>query len=260
MVEVRSAVALLVPAAVGLLAGFASGLFGIGGGVVMVPALLYGVPGTTFHTAKTASLFVIAVATALGIHRHHEHGNVDWRRGALLGLGVLGAAAATVLVEQVDANVLTATFGVLLVLAGARLVHPLDPEPRFVGERSRDLFTLALGLTAGIVSGFMGVGGGIIMVPGLALAGVPMHTAVATSLVGVFLNALAATGTAVAVDPARYGPVLLRVGVPTALGALLGIRFGADTANRLPARRLRRGFGAFMVLVGVYMAVDALLL
>lgn len=246
---------LLLAGLVGLVAGFASGLLGIGGGVVMVPALLYGVPGTSIREAQAASLFVISVATLVGIHRHHGHGNVDWRRGAFLGLGVAGAAVASLAAEQVDHGTLRAAFGGLLLLAGIRLVVPRDPAPRLQGGRARDAFTLGLGLVAGLVSGFFGVGGGIVIVPGLALAGVPMHTAVATSLVGVFLNALSGTVTNASIG---YVGVLLAVGVPTAVGSLLGIRSGADAANALEATALRRVFGAFLVVVGVYMAADAL--
>lgn len=246
---------LLLAAVVGLAAGFASGLLGIGGGVIMVPALLYGVPGTSIREAQAASLFVISVATLVGIHRHHGHGNVDWRRGAFLGLGVAGAAIASFAAEQVAPATLKALFGVLLLLAGVRLVFPRDPAPRLQEGRARDAFTLGLGLVAGLISGFFGVGGGVVIVPGLALAGVPMHTAVATSLVGVFLNALSGTVTNASIG---YGPILLAVGVPTAVGSLLGIRSGADAANALEAGNLRRLFGGFLVVVGVYMAFEAL--
>jgi uncharacterized membrane protein YfcA len=248
-------VTLALAVVVGLVAGFASGLLGIGGGVIMVPGLLYGVPGLTIREAQAASLFVISVATLLGIHRHHGHGHVDWRRGAFLGLGVLGAAVASLVAEQVAPSTLEAAFGGLLLLAGLRLAFPGDPQPRLQEGRARDAFTLVLGLAAGLISGFFGVGGGVVIVPGLALAGVPMHTAVATSLVGVLLNAVSGTVTNAGIG---YGSVLLAVGVPTAVGSLLGIRSGADAANALESEALRRLFGGFLVLVGVYMALESL--
>lgn len=241
--------------ALGLGAGFLSGLFGVGGGVLMVPALLLLVPGTDFYEAKAVSLVVISLATLAGILRHRAAGNVDLRLGLLLAAGgLLGSAVGTALSVSVPERTLEAAFGLFLVLIGSRLATPAEPAKRDLSARGRTLLFAAVGLLGGLLSGFFGVGGGLVMVPVMALAGVGMHVAVGTSLVAVLANALAATATNVGLG---YTDVLVAVGPPVALGSLLGISAGVATANRLHATRLRRIFGAGIVVMGLGMLVRA---
>lgn len=221
----------------------------------MVPAALYLVPGTDFHAAKAVSLVVIVASAGIGIWTHHRHKSVDFRKGAILAIGGLGGAAASVFaVEKIDDAPLTVAFGIVLAIMGARLAFAGNPKPRDLTERTQTLYLLALGILSGLLSGAFGVGGGIIMVPGMVLAGIGMHLAVGTSLVAVLGNAIGGTASHLALG---YGNVLLTLGIPLAIGAVPATYVGSKLAHRLHADRLKRSFGGFLILVGAWMAADA---
>lgn len=231
--------------AAGLAAGIVSGLFGLGGGVVAVPAALW-ISGAGFHDAKAASLMVIVFGSTIAVLRHHRAGNVRWRRGLRLAAGgVTGSILSSILATDVSGTVLGSAFGVLMMLVGLRMALAAQP--------TREAFTFPgaiflLGFLAGLLTGFLGIGGGVVMTPGLVLLGVPMHAAVATSLVGVIGN-----GFFAAITQAILGlwPAMLRIGLPLAAGAMVGGRLGAKLAIVTPADRLRRIFGLFLGLVGL---------
>lgn len=248
--------ALLGVLASGAAAGIASGLFGVGGGILMVPAALYLVPGTGFHEAKAVSLVVIVASSGIGVWTHHRHKSVDFRSGALLAAGGIGGAAlAAVGVERIAEATLAAAFGIVLALVGARLaLAKTKPTPTRAPPRSV-WFLISLGLVAGVLAGAFGIGGGVVMVPGMVFAGVGMHLAVGTSLAAVFANAVGGTLAHVALG---YGGTLVALGIPLAVGAIPGTYLGSKLAHRLHADRLRHAFGAALILVGLAMALDAL--
>jgi len=247
--------ALLGVLAAGLLAGLASGLFGVGGGILMVPAALYLVPGTDFHIAKAVSLVVIVASAGMGIWTHHRHKSVDFHKGAILALGGLGGAAASVFaVESLANETLTAAFGIVLALTGARLALARNPKPHDLSKRAQTLYLLCLGVLSGLLSGAFGVGGGIVIVPGMILAGIGMHLAIGTSLVAVLGNAIGGTASHLALG---YGDMLLTLGIPLAIGAVPATYLGSKLAHRLHADRLKRAFGGFLILVGAWMVLDA---
>lgn len=228
----------------GLVAGFISGLFGVGGGVVAVPAAM-AISGAGFHDAKAASLMVIVFGSTMGLYRHHQGGKVRWRHGLELAAGgVLGSILSSVLAEDVTETALGRAFGVLLVLVALRMFFK-DPDPH--GRTPHPVLLPILGFLAGLLTGFFGVGGGVIMVPGMALLGFPIHNAVATSLVAVVTNGAVAAGTQALLG---RGEAMLLIGVPLAIGAVLGGRLGAGVALGSHAAGLKRAFAIFLALVG----------
>ena len=121
-------VELALALAAGVLAGITAGLFGVGGGIVAVPAavLLF---GATFHDAKAAALLVIMAGSASALWRHHGAGKVRWRWGLwLTGGGASGAVVSSVMAEDLSETALAFGFGIVLLLVAARLALN-DPAP-----------------------------------------------------------------------------------------------------------------------------------
>lgn len=229
----------------GVAAGIISGLFGLGGGVVAVPAALW-ISASTFHEAKAASLMVIVFGSTIALLRHHRAGNVRWDRGLRLAAGgVVGSILSSLVAQDVSGTALGTAFGVLMILVGLRMALAARPEEHRISFPGA---VFGLGFLAGTLTGFLGVGGGVVMTPGLALFGFPMHAAVATSLVGVIGNGFFAAVTQAFLG---MGSAMLQIGVPLAIGAMMGGRAGAKLALLTPADRLRRAFGVFLALIGL---------
>ncbi len=232
---------------VGALAGFLSALFGIGGGIVMVPILHYGFH-VEWHVATALSLLAIALMTPTAVYQHARRGTVDWRLGGYMAVGGgVGIFVGEWLESRLEVPVLKLCFAGLLVLAAHRtLKGPV--HARF--HTQHPAFLVALGLACGVAAKLFGIGGGLISVPVLALFGTAIHVAVASSLVPVFTNAAVATASKFA-----HGAADLWLGVPMAVGGLVGIPIGAWAAHSLPERGLKRIFTLALVLAAAYIAV-----
>jgi uncharacterized protein len=240
--------AVLLVVLVGLAAGLVSGLFGVGGGIIMVPVLHY-VVGLDFVLSTQISLFVIALNTPMGLYRQNRHGTVLWRRGIVLGVsGLAGVAVAVLLRPFVPVAVFKGLFALVAGFAAYRMWVPVRPRKKKVSPA----WLLVAGFAAGMAAHWLGIGGGLLMVPAMVFLGTAIHQAVATSLVPVFSNAAFSTMGDLPVLVHELGWV-----VPLALGAVVGIRGGVGLANRLPAQTLRRAFSVVLVVLGAYMLLDA---
>ena len=262
---------------VGAGAGYASGLFGIGGGAVMVPALFFvfrslGVdPAVVMHCAVATSAAVIIVNSLRSVRAHHARGSVDmallwppsrggrvWESYALW-IGVGSFVAATLVAPYLSSRALTAVFAAVALLVAAQFVlgRPgfalRDTVPGGAGPP-------VVGGGIGALSAVMGIGGGSLSVPFLSLCGVPVHRAVGTA---------SGFGLAIAV-PATLGFMMSGLGVEgrpvgsvgyvNAIGfamvvavAWLFVPMGAAAAHRLDGTVLRRVFGVVLALVALNM-------
>ncbi len=234
---------------VGLLAGAASGLLGIGGGVIMVPALVF-LADVGFRDAVAASLLVMVLATPWGVVRHRRAGNVRLRTGLLLGAsGFVGVVAATLLGRYLSDTHLMQLFAILLVASAHQLVYGRLPK-----RTIESLWPVVLfGFFAGLIAKLLGVGGGIVMVPALVFLGVGMHAAVGTSLVAVWTNAT--LGSAINLFE---GSTWWVWSVPLAVGSVLGVPAGAVGALRSHADVLRRLFGLLLVYTALALVMRSL--
>lgn len=233
--------------------GFMLGLIGGGGSILAVPLLLYVVGVHDAHVVIGSTALAVAVNAYINVIPHWRQGNVNWRAAVMFAIpGAVGAYMGSVLGKLADDKVLLILFSILIIVIAGWMVRPkktgsVEPQE----TRLRPLRVLPTGLTTGLVSGFFGIGGGFLIVPGLVFsAGLSMAQAIGTSLfsVGTF-------GLTTAVSYAVSGLVdWLVVGLYVA-GGLVGGVFGVYLCSRIGrnARRLQVMFSGVLALVGLYM-------
>ena len=251
--------------ALGASAGLLAGLFGVGGGLIIVPVLAWVFAAQDMHAdvimhlAIGTSLASIWLTSLMSIRAHHKRGAVNWALVRRLALGiVIGAFAGALVADQLPTPALKRIFGVFEMLVAAQMLLVSRFEAHF------DLpgrFGMALaGGVIGVVSAIIGIGGGTLTVPFLVWCRVPMLQAVATSaacglpiaVAGAFGFIL--TGWNDALLPQwssgyLYWPAWLGIVIASSLAA--GV--GAKLAHRLPAARLRQLFALLLMGMGVKM-------
>lgn len=235
-------------ALVGAAAGLLSGLFGVGGGIVMVP-LLVGLLGMSQKTASSTSLLAIipiAGSAALG---YASTGSIDYTAGLLLlAGGIAGGQLGGWLLPRVRTATLQLGFGILTLVTAVRLLAPVPGEPLIPGGSAWEVVLLVVvGIASGVLAALFGIGGGIILVPAMVLlTGAGADIARGTSLLVVVGTALTAVPRLV-----RAGYVDVRAGlVAGAIGAPAGIA-GAALGQWLPQQLALWLFAALLVYSGV---------
>lgn len=234
--------------AIGVVAGVLSGLFGVGGGVIVVPALMAFV-GMDQRRASSTSLVAIAPAAVVGALTYGLQGEVDWLAALTLAVGsVAGAPLGARLLRRLPLRVLPWIFvGFIAVV----LVSLVVAVPSRGGDVRYGLVEaivlLGIGLLSGVLSGLVGVGGGVVIVPGLELVlgagdllakGTSLLTMIPTSVSGTIANL-------------RRGSVDLRIGLTVGITAAVVSPFGAVLARAVDPRVGSWLFAAFLVVVAV---------
>lgn len=255
--------------AAGVVAGFLAGLLGIGGGIIIVPALLVALAATdtaaavTMHVAVATSLATI-IPTSLASSRAH------WRRGSVdLALArrwapavFLGACAGVLVADRLHSDTLTAIFAVMAVLFGVKMWLPLD-EVVLRDDVPGSRVALSLPFSIGGLSTLMGIGGGTFGVTALSLFNQPIHRAVGTAaLLGFVISVPATLGYVLAGwdepgrPPLSLGYVNLVAVALIIPATILMAPLGAAVAHRLSRRWLSRLFGVFLVVTGIRLAME----
>jgi uncharacterized membrane protein YfcA len=238
----------------GTISGFVSGLMGVGGGVIMVP-LMVAYMGLTQHAAHGTSLAVMVFTGLASAIAYGWQGSLDLGVVIQLAVGTIaGARVGALLSRRVPADKLRQGFGLLVVVIGFRMVLPLPAADPLLaaGSLAAIAATIVLGLLVGVLSGLMGVGGGIFMVPGMVLLlGMAQQEAQGVSLAVIVPTALSGAFT-----HNQHGNVSTEVvpwlAIPSVLTALLG----SFAAHLLPAAILRQLFGLLLLYVGGRMALS----
>ncbi|MBY5268549.1 sulfite exporter TauE/SafE family protein [Spiribacter salinus] len=258
---------LLIYFVAGVAVGLGSGLFGIGGGLIVVPVLLpvFAAQGlgtdVAMHVAVASSLATIVVTTASSARAHWKLGNIVGRALPWLISGlVVGSFAGAQIAAAVPGRALQIIFGAFVILLAVRMalvgqVPPgrvMPPPPVVTG----------VGGVIGTIAGMVGIGGGALIVPFLAWTGVEMRKAVGTSAASNVCVAIAGTLGFIVAGVGEAGLPDWSTGYiywPAVGGITLASVFtaplGAKLASRLPAQVLRRAFAAFLVVVGLKMLV-----
>jgi uncharacterized membrane protein YfcA len=260
---------LVIAVLAGLLIGLSLGALGGGGSILAVPVLVYLLDQSPV-AATTASLLIVGISAAAGALAAHRRGNVYVGRGFAFALvGTVGAAAGATWSVLVDPDVLLVSFAALMVVVAVVMLLrrgrpagedlPDSPiftvSPTFMCDCPRALKVLVTGLAVGLLTGFLGVGGGFLAVPALVLAlSLSLPQAVGTSLLVIAVNSAAAfvvrVGHGIQVD---WLPV-----VALTAFAVVGSLLGARVASRLPARTLAVGFAVLLLGVAGYTASQSL--
>jgi uncharacterized membrane protein YfcA len=237
----------------GGLVGFSLGLVGGGGSILATPLLLYVVGVAPPHIAIGTSALAVAANAFANLAGHARAGNVRWRSATVFAvIGTLGALAGSSLGKIIDGTSLLFLFGLLMLAVGATMLRPRRESA--VTERPSDLRTClitgAVAFPAGVASGFFGIGGGFLIVPGLILAtGMPMINAIGSSLLAV-----GSFGLATALNYALSGLVDWPVAGEFIAGGIVGGLLGMTLANHLSTQKnaLNRIFAGLIFAVAVY--------
>ena len=266
---VEALVYFFVPALVGVLIGIASGLLGIGGGTVMVPIfrLAFGMSATM---STATSLFAIIPTSISGAISHVKGKTCIPALGIAAGLGGACMSPIGVWLAQLSPDWLVMLAAALIIgysainmfkkafklrpagqpAAGVDAAAPTADDSSL--SRKQLLQGAAIGLVAGLASGYVGVGGGFIMVPlMLSIIGIPMRKASGTSLIAVMILAIPGV-----IEQGIIGNINYLAGIAIVIGTIPGAVIGARLVTKVPERTLRLLFGCFLIVVAVMLVLN----
>ncbi len=245
--ELHLVIALILAVSIGL----SLGLLGSGGSIVTLPVLVY-VAGVPVASAVGMSLAIVGGASAAGAWLKHRQGLVHWRAATLFGItGMAGALAGAQFTRLVSPGVLMLIFAVLMAVVAGRMLsrdgeNAIEPLPD-----CRPVRCGLAGLVVGMLTGFIGVGGGFLLVPAMILfAHLPMAMAVGTSLAVIAVNSFAGWLGHLGREPFAWGLTGAFL-----LAALVGMAAGARLGGRLRPTTLRHAFGWFVLAVAGFVVV-----
>jgi uncharacterized membrane protein YfcA len=232
---------------VGVVAGVLSGMFGVGGGVITTPAVNVLLGGTAIAAVATP-LPVIFPTSIVGAYTYASAGEVSFRAARWAALpGIVGAVGGAYLTDVVNAHLLLVITAVLIASTAVQVMQGRRPRTPWVQGETEGWKYAAIGGVAGFVSGLLGVGGGIVMVPAFTvLLGMPLRRALGTSL--VIIAVLVVPGTAVHWS---LGHIDWAIFLALTIGVVPGARVGAKIALGVRERTLRILVGVFLLAVAV---------
>lgn len=236
---------------VGAVGGAMAGLFGVGGGLVMVPLFVF-LLGLDQRTAVTTSLLAIIPISILGMAGYAAGGAIDWQAGLVIGLGsIVGGQIGVRLLHRVPVPALQFGFALLLVYSAYRLIQPMSID--WQTAQTQWWLLAVVGVVAGILAGLLGIGGGIIVVPALVLlAGLGLDVARGTSLMVVLMTAVTASFTTV-----RAGQTATSVGVWAGIAGAPASLVAALVAQWIPQQQAAVLFAGLMVFAAVQLGRKA---
>ncbi|MFW5487582.1 MAG: sulfite exporter TauE/SafE family protein [Desulfovibrio sp.] len=251
--------------ALGAVAGVLAGLLGIGGGIVIVPILVFSLqwqgvsPDVVMHLALGTSLSTIVFTSLSSTRAHNKRGGVDWRIFKGIAPGVLvGTFLGSCVASYIPGNALKLFFALFLLYVSYSMFRNSKPKPTRQLPGGAGL--LGAGTIVGAISSLVGVGGGIMSVPFLVWCNVAMHTAIGTAAaiglplalagsLGYIINGQGVVGLPLHSWGFVYLPALIGISCMTIFTAPLG----AKLAHSLPVPKLKRIFAVLLAIVSVRM-------
>ncbi|MFJ4010208.1 sulfite exporter TauE/SafE family protein [Streptomyces sp. NPDC090026] len=236
--------------AASVLVGVSLGVLGGGGSILTVPILVY-LAGQDTKEAIATSLFVVGVTSLVGLVAHARAGRVRWRTGLIFGaVSMVGAYGGGRLAAYVPATALLVAFALMMLATAAAMLRK-SRRTKAAGPAPAELpvpHVVVEGLVVGAVTGLVGSGGGFLVVPALALlGGLPIGVAVGTSLLVIAMKSFSGLAGHLAGVQIDWNLALMVTAAAVA-GSVVGSRF----AGRIPQDALRKAFGWFVVVMGVF--------
>jgi uncharacterized protein len=240
---------------IGLISGILAGLFGVGGGIVMTPGIqtLLGAPPIV---ALATPLPVIFPTALMGAYTYGRAGEIDVRAAAwMMGPGIAGAVVGAALTDVVNTRILLVGTAALLAYQAVSILRGARPGQALRSPREgTPLIFAGIGAGAGLISGLLGIGGGLVMVPMMAgVLAMPLKRALGTSLLAIV--ALVVPGTIV---HTALGHIDWAIFAVVTLGSVPGARIGARWAMGTKERTLRILVGTFLLAVALVYGVSQL--
>jgi len=254
----------------GALAGFLGGMFGIGGGTVLVPVLLWLFEAQQFphehamHLALGSSMAIIFFTSLASMRKHHQHGAVNWRVVGTISPGILlGTAIGALFASKVSPHFLTLFFALFVYFAAIQIL--LDIRPHASRQLPSTMGMSLMGVATGWFSALVSVGGGTITVPFLIWCNMPIRHAIGTAAAIGFPIAVGGTlgyvltGMVIPNLPAHsFGYVHLPAMLGGALASVITAPIGAKIAHRTNVALLRKLFAVLLLGLATKLLLKAL--
>ncbi|MEC4718731.1 sulfite exporter TauE/SafE family protein [Noviherbaspirillum sp. CPCC 100848] len=255
--------------ALGAAVGYAAGLLGIGGGMLLVPFMTMVLTARNFpeehivHMAIATSLATIMFTSISSVRAHHARGAVLWNVVKLLAPGILiGSWIGPWIGAQLDSEALAMSFAIFVAFSATQML--LDKKPAASRDLPKPPGMFAAGGVIGVLAGLVGAGGGFVSVPFMTWCNVKIHNAVATSAALGFPIALAGTLSNIYyglnepdLPSGSLGYIYLPALLVISLASVTTAPLGARTAHKLPVKSLKRVFAIILYVLAAYMLYKA---
>ena len=229
------------------LIGLSLGLTGAGGSIITLPVLVY-LAGVAPKEAVGLSLFIVGAAALVGALQRMRGGGTHPKTALMFALsGMLGATGGARLTPLVSGRVLMIIFAALMLVVAMNMLIGKNDELS-PGAECKPIRCLLAGLAVGVLTGFIGVGGGFLLVPALVkFAKLPLRQATGTSLAVIAFNSAVGFLGHFGEAPPRWPLAFVFAGI-----AAVGVLTGTALAKRLPVARLRQGFAVMVIATGAF--------
>lgn len=256
--------------ALGAAVGYAAGLLGIGGGMLLVPFMTMVLTARDFpeehivHMAIATSLATIMFTSVSSVRAHHARGAVLWNVVKLLAPGILiGSWIGPWIGAQLESSVLAMSFAIFVAFSATQML--IDKKPAASRNLPNPPGMFAAGGVIGVLAGLVGAGGGFVSVPFMTWCNVKIHNAVATSAALGFPIALAGTLSNIYyglnepdLPSGSLGYIYLPALLVISLASVTTAPLGARTAHKLPVKSLKRVFAIILYVLAGYMLYKAI--
>ncbi len=228
--------------------GILSAMLGIGGGLLMVPALILIFGFNPVLAAGTGAVGTMAIGISSSVFQH-RYGSADRKKGYMMALGAVPAAfLGSYISDIVPERTIMIFLSGLMLLSAYRMLgaRPSREMRRDADARARAYYYIILGAAAGVVAGMVGIGGGVLFVPLLMFDGMKAHEATATSSFVIMFS-----GTASAIGHITFGHVNFTAAAIIVLAAIPGTYIGVKLAHSIEEKLMKKVLGVFLTLVAI---------